>query len=214
MRVSQERPRRLSRSEKKAQTKQRLVEAAADVFRRRGYQAATVEEITAEAGFTRGAFYSNFTSKEELVAELLQRVVYDEYRAMAEKLPRGVSGKERLRWTTRELMKRQERGESDPWIWQLWLELLTQVTRHREFRQLAAGFWRENRATIAGLIEKDYREHGAPAPAKPKDIATGLIALDIGLAIQHLVDDEEVPLETYEVLYELLFGQLVPEPET
>src|SRR4051794_36714619 len=130
MTSSRDKPRRLTREEKKAQTRARLLDAAADVFRGHGYQGATVEEITAQAGFSRGAFYSNFTSKEELFTELLQRVVYDEYRSMAERMPAGVSGAEMLRWTARELMERQKRGESDPWIWELWLELLAHVTRH------------------------------------------------------------------------------------
>ena len=201
-------PKRLSRSEKKQQTRQRLLEAAAGVFRRRGYQAATIEEITAEAGFSRGAFYSNFSSKEELVVELLQRLVYDEYRSMVDRMPKEASGREALRWSARELMRRQELAEGDPWIWQLWLELMAHVTRHPEFRSLAAGFWRGSRKGIADSISRAYEEQGVEAPAEPRDIATGLIALDIGLAIQHLVDDEEVPLATYEVLYELLFGPL------
>ena len=205
------RPRRLTREEKKAQTRAALLEAAADVFRRRGYQAATVEEITAQAGFSRGAFYSNFQTKEELFTELLQRVVYDEYRTMAERMPTGASGRERLRWTARELMERQKRAESDPWVWQLWLELLAHVTRHPEFRGLAAEFWRGNRASMAELIAQDYRDSGERPPAEPKALATALIALDIGLAVQHLVDDEDVPLETYETLYEVLFGPLVPD---
>jgi AcrR family transcriptional regulator len=204
-------PKRLSRDEKKAQTRAALLAAAAQTFRKHGYQAATVEEITAEAGFSRGAFYSNFESKEELFTELLQRAVYDEYRSMGERMPSGISGRERLRWIARELMERQRREESDPWVWQLWLELLAHVTRRPEFRGLAAGFWRGNRAMMAAMIEQDYRAHGSSPPAEPKELATALIALDIGLAIQHLVDDEDVPLETYETLYDLLFAPLVPE---
>jgi len=41
-------------------------------------------------------------------------------------------------------------------------------------------------------------------------LATSLIALDIGLALQHYVDPEAVPLSVYPELYELLFGPLDP----
>ena len=44
-----------------------------------------------------------------------------------------------------------------------------------------------------------------------KHLATALTALDIGLAIQNLVDPEEVPLSLYPRLYDLLFGPLVPD---
>ena len=72
-------PPRLTRKEKRAETRARLLDAAEQVFLRRGLQGSSVEEIAAEAGFTRGAFYSNFKSKEELFVELLQDRVYRQY---------------------------------------------------------------------------------------------------------------------------------------
>ncbi len=54
---------RLTRDEKKAQTRLRLLEAAAHVFARRGYHAATVDEVAEEAGYTVGALYSNFATR-------------------------------------------------------------------------------------------------------------------------------------------------------
>jgi hypothetical protein len=48
-------------------------------------------------------------------------------------------------------------------------------------------------------------------PIEPRHLATAMTALDIGLALQHLVDPQAVPLELYPLLYELLFGQLLGE---
>ena len=48
-------------------TKTALVEAAADVFAKRGFEGASLEEIAEAAGFSRGAIYSNFGSKEDLM---------------------------------------------------------------------------------------------------------------------------------------------------
>jgi AcrR family transcriptional regulator len=78
---------RLTSSEKKPETRRRLLEAAAQVFIRRGFQGASVEEICAEAGFTRGAFYSNFESKEEMFVELLQERAYEGYRKLLRGIP-------------------------------------------------------------------------------------------------------------------------------
>jgi AcrR family transcriptional regulator len=55
-------------------TRQRLLDAAAEVFAEVGLDAASVEAICERAGFTRGAFYSNFDSKDELFLELAGRV--------------------------------------------------------------------------------------------------------------------------------------------
>src|SRR5258708_1901215 len=71
---------RLSREETRALTRQRLLQAAEEVFSERGFHGASIEEIVERAGYTSGAFYSNFESKEELFlalfdarnAELLQ----------------------------------------------------------------------------------------------------------------------------------------------
>ena len=51
-------------------TRARLLEAAATLFSEMGFQAATVEDVCAAAGFTRGAFYSNFESLDELFLTL------------------------------------------------------------------------------------------------------------------------------------------------
>lgn len=57
---------RRTRAEQQAETRAELLIAARKVFLERGYSAASIEEITAEAGYSRGAVYSNFASKEDL----------------------------------------------------------------------------------------------------------------------------------------------------
>src|SRR5205807_230887 len=56
-------------------TRDALVDAAADVFARKGVSGASMEEIATEAGFTRGAIYSNFGSKDELLIAVLDRFI-------------------------------------------------------------------------------------------------------------------------------------------
>ena len=64
---------RLTREESRDQTNQRLLEAAAHVIAKKGFAAASVEDIAAHAGYTRGAFYSNFKSKSDLFIALLSQ---------------------------------------------------------------------------------------------------------------------------------------------
>ncbi|MGZ8804872.1 MAG: TetR/AcrR family transcriptional regulator [Microbacterium sp.] len=61
-------------SRRREATRQKLLDAAAQVFAEEGLDAASVEAICERAGFTRGAFYSNFDSKDELFLELAGRV--------------------------------------------------------------------------------------------------------------------------------------------
>src|SRR4051794_30795403 len=88
---------RMTRAEQQAETRRALLDAAATVFVERGLHGASVEAIAAEAGYSRGAFYSNFESKEQLFAELLQDRVYRRYRAMAESAQRPKGERPSLR---------------------------------------------------------------------------------------------------------------------
>ncbi|SDB96147.1 DNA-binding transcriptional regulator, AcrR family [Raineyella antarctica] len=62
----------MSITPRRAETRQRLMDGAMEVFAERGVLAASVEEICDRAGFTRGAFYSNFGSKNDLVLAMLE----------------------------------------------------------------------------------------------------------------------------------------------
>lgn len=74
-------------SARRERTRERLLDAAAQVFARVGFGAASVEAIAEAAGFTRGAFYSNFQSKEHLFLELTDR----QFRAQVAALEAAVS---------------------------------------------------------------------------------------------------------------------------
>ena len=71
--VTSEPSARLTREDRRAQTRERLLDAAADVFNRLGYHGASLEAVADAAGFTKGAVYSNFASKAELFAVLADR---------------------------------------------------------------------------------------------------------------------------------------------
>jgi AcrR family transcriptional regulator len=203
------RPKRLTRKEKQAETRRRLLDAAERVFLRWGLQGSSVEEIAAEAGYTRGAFYSNFKSKDELFVELLQDRVYRRYAQLAEQTQEQPgTPRERLRWGIERIREMYEEEEGT-WLFRLWLECLTQAARDDEFRKLAATFWSGNRGLVAGRFGEIYKEAGVKAPIPPDQLATAMIALDIGLVVQHLVDPDAVSLDVYVPLYDLLFGRLI-----
>ena len=196
--------RRMTRAEQQAQTRAALLDAAERVFVERGFQGSSVEAITEAAGFSRGAFYSNFASKEELFAELLQDRVYAGYRRMAEQSARADE-----RPSLREVGDRLAAIQDSPdgrWLFRLWLELLAHAGRDERFRELAAGFWTGTRKLTAAAIEQAYAEAGRKPAVAPTDLATALIALDIGLALQHFVDPQGAPLALYPTLYEALFA--------
>jgi AcrR family transcriptional regulator len=195
---------RISRADRQAQTRRALLDAAGDVFIERGLQGASVEAIAERAGFTRGAFYSNFASKEELFAEVLQDRVYATYRAMAEAQLATTGPIPTARRSAEQLAAVQAHPDGR-WLFRLWLELLLQAGRDPKMRELAAEFWRSNRILIARILERASGEGRRLFGLSPESMATVLIALDIGLAIQHYVDPETVPLDLYPEVFGALF---------
>jgi TetR/AcrR family transcriptional regulator, transcriptional repressor of aconitase len=63
---------RLTREQSQAVTRQRILQAAGDVVARDGYDGASVDRIADAAGYSKGAFYSNFASKEDVLNQLLE----------------------------------------------------------------------------------------------------------------------------------------------
>ena len=64
---------RLSRSESQAKTREALIEAARAVFVDQGIGGASIDQIAERAGFSKGAFYSNFSSKEDILIALFEQ---------------------------------------------------------------------------------------------------------------------------------------------
>jgi hypothetical protein len=96
------------------------------------------------------------------------------------------------------------------WLFRLWLEVLAHAGRDGATRALAADFWRETRAGGEKQIAQMYAEAGRTPPVAPREIASAMIALDVGLALQRFVDPDQVPLDAYGDLYDLLFGAAKP----
>src|SRR5437660_1579452 len=104
------------------------------MFVRRGFQRSSVEEISAEAGYTRGAFYSNFKSKDELLVELLLDRVYTRYTSMVQEGLEDPSHAPTLRQTGERLAAVQAEKEGQ-WLWRLWFECLAQAGRDGNVRE-------------------------------------------------------------------------------
>ena len=156
---------RMTRSEQRENTRAALRDAAWTVFLRRGYAGSSVEEIAAEAGYTRGAFYYNFDSLGELFVDLLQARVYSLYREMENAGSRRTSPPIRFERPARS-SPRCRRPPSRRHF-RLWLELLAEAGRDEGLKQLAAGFWTGNRELLAELIRRDYDARGCRRRSMP-----------------------------------------------
>jgi AcrR family transcriptional regulator len=191
----------LTREEKKAQTRQQLLDAAHRVFSTKGFFSASLDDVATEAGFSKGAVYSNFDSKEDLFLALV------EFRAdqQAKSLARDVD--------VDQSVGVQARSAGDQFVREHWadnldasdLEFRVCVARNPELRDRLIPRVRELRATVAHLIEQGARARGTELSLPAETIATMVTALTNGLALERLQNPEAVPDDLYGQMLAILF---------
>lgn len=198
-------PPRLTRVQKRDRTRECLLAAARAVFLKKGYCAASIEEIAISAGHTRGAFYSNFSDKTELLLELLKRDC-DEINAELQRiLEAGGPRDEMQRMALAHYRQHFRRHES----FLMWMEAKLQAVRDARFREHFNAFLRDrqNRMTayVAGLAER----MGAPLPLPAEVLAVGLLGLCDGVQSCYAVDPQRVTDELADAVLASFFARAV-----
>jgi AcrR family transcriptional regulator len=174
---------RLTREESKDQTRQRLLDAAQVIFMKKGFVAASVEDIAEAAGYTRGAFYSNFCSKSELFLELLRR----DHEAMQADLNSPIEGKATHQEVERALLHYSHvHGDNEFFL--LWVEAKLLAARDARFRVRFNIFLRERLERLAAYIRECPARAGLPLP--PETLALGLMGLSDGIQLFYAIDPQ------------------------
>jgi AcrR family transcriptional regulator len=183
---------RLSRAESQAETRSRLLDAATSLFARVGIAATTVEQIAGEAGFTRGAFYSNFDTKDALVVALLDERVNRTITEVGQLLEANPSPEAFFAaLTEREATRATQRDERDAAL--LKTELWLYAVRNSEIRPKLAARLAALRKATAHVAETQFAESRVPLPGDPETMAAVVHALDDGIVLHRLVDPEAYP---------------------
>ena len=186
----------MAESRKRAQTSQRLIEAASEVIAEKGFQRASLDEIAARAGMTKGAIYSNFESKERLFwAVLASRRLTIPLRGDINRPMR-----ENLRETAEAFCAnlRQSRAHAGLLAEFILYALESPAARERWGRWYARGF-----EAASPAVQVYLREQGMP-PFGVFLVALQSIAL--GLYIQHALTPELVTDEVIIAAVESLAG--------
>jgi AcrR family transcriptional regulator len=175
--------RRLTRSERQAETRTALLAASARVFARRGYDAASVAEIAEEAGYSHGAVYSNFEGKEDLFLAL-----YEEWVAKrVAEIEATFSGEETLAGGARAAVDDWlGRLASDPEAFLLRLEFTVRAARDPKLGRKLGTRVGAVPLAIRRLIEEGAEAEGVELPVAAEDLALALQAVSLGLALEAL----------------------------
>lgn len=185
-----------ARSADAGTSRDQLLAAASRVFARSGYHGASMNEIAAEAGFSKGALYWNFASKEDLFFALLDELD-ERLRALIAVAVNAPSGEDRKGELSRGISEILADGRD---VVMLFHEYSALAVRDERVAERYAERNARLRAQIADSMRARHEHIGLPATVSAERLATAMIALVDGLSIQQLTEPDAVP--------EDLFGQI------
>jgi AcrR family transcriptional regulator len=185
------RRRRLTRVEAQTLTRRRLLEAAAEVFGEKGFRSASLTDVADHAGYTIGAVYSNFASKDELFHALMRERLDMFEKGLAASLPRHDPTSGRSGDSVEELIEREldRMAAAEDAVPSRWWRLLNEYRTHAATDPAAwaelASAERRCREIIADYIEQFSAAIGTVPPMPAIEIAELSVALTDGLRAAH-----------------------------
>lgn len=195
---------RLTRERRRQLTREALLDAAAEAFARRGYEAASLEEIADRAGFTKGAIYSNFGDRESLFLAVLERRnrrlldAYERLLREANEHPASLAEVARV-WGEHELADRESLV--------LTLEIRLAALRNETVRRIVAEFERETEETVARFVAERLADANTELPVPVDEFAAIVYAANQGLW-QHVTLCSGEHTGIFETFLRLLVGDL------
>lgn len=195
-----------SQEERRRATRERLLEAAAAVFARRGFAAASVHEIAREAGLSTGAIYWHFGGKDDLFLAMAEEFAVERVREIAEVIGASeVDVAERGRAAGDQWMKR---FADDPARFRVAMEVRNYAEQRPDLRRALATRVAAVREATARQIAEDGAQGRIALPLPAADLAAVIRALGLGLAIEKLTDPDAIRDELFGDFLYLLFRLL------
>jgi AcrR family transcriptional regulator len=175
---------RTRQAERTRATRRKLLDAAKRIFAQDGFEGARLEDIAAGAGYTRGAFYANFKSKEDIFFALFEEWVRERIETLTSALRRHSDPAEKLmalRTHYAELAK-------DRRLVLISLEFKLFALRHPEAHYRLRNRHRRIRASFGELFSEIMSALGKTIPIAYPAASACLGAVSQGLLLEHLLD--------------------------
>jgi AcrR family transcriptional regulator len=162
------------------------------VFAERGLDGASIDQIAADAGYTKGAFYANFGSKEELFLVMLDERFAAEIERLDHRLAGAEEPGEEARHATQDFVR--STGRDREWR-KLYFEFVAYAARNEPFRRELAARHRTLRRRTTEVLNRWSADFPAAAPFPMDDIAAMTDFIADGFLLDQLIDpdrDEEL----------------------
>lgn len=189
------------------EAREELLAAALRVFARRGYRLASVDEIASEAGYSKGAVYWHFSSKEDLLLALIEERIDAPTRELIGLLESGPVERDMSVEATREFARRlADQREAVLLEREYW----TLAIRDPELRARYAARQAQLRGALAVALEARARHLGTPdLPIPAEDVARIVMSIVGGLAVDDLIEPASVRPELLGEALAIIYAGLV-----
>ena len=197
----------LTPERRRERTRQHLIDAGSVVFGQRGYHGASLDEVAAMAGFTKGAVYSNFKNKDDLFVAVLEHHIHGQIRDVEALLSDHPLPDSTQLDAIRRLIvpTRDPAGGAFDWM-ALYLEFVLYALRNPEARKLLQEFRRRTQAAVERMVQQGWAMLGAHPSVSASAVAMISLAIFNGLDLERLVDPDSVPDSITEDVLTFLVG--------
>jgi AcrR family transcriptional regulator len=196
---------RLSRKERQAHTRARLMRSASSIAAQRGLERASLDAVAEHAGFTKGAVYANFESKEDLFLSMLDA----RFAERLAELDRILSSEDDPDTQARAAAAGFIAAiEADPEWERLFVEFAVYAARNEDFRVELVARYRTMRERIAELLTARAARLGIEPVLPPGQVATMTFAMANGIALERLLEPDAVPDGLYPEMMAVFFTGL------
>lgn len=175
---------RLTRAETQARTRAKLLATATTCFLRDGYADTSLEGVAAAAGFTKGAVYSNFSSKVQLCQAVLDAIRAERIAALG----RAVTGAATVDALAAALERWADQHIGDPAWTRLEVEFGVHASRVPALARQVAKRHQEVRRQVGALIASYAAAHGLTLPLPADELGVAMLSLGVGLGVQRAID--------------------------
>ncbi|MEW6978430.1 TetR/AcrR family transcriptional regulator [Bacillus pumilus] len=186
---------RKTQKERKEETRKLLLKSAVENFAKYGFHGVSIDKMTEHAGFSKGAFYAHFHSKEEIFLALLE----EQMQLHVEKINAFLAEKPSLLHLPEKMNQYSLYILEANRTWSLLnMEFLLYAMRNEEVRYKWSDMILQSVKQIAQSIEKLIKKENVTCTLSSEEMAWTILSLENGMAIFHYINQDHIPLDLLE----------------
>ncbi|MGM0955297.1 MAG: TetR/AcrR family transcriptional regulator [Bacillota bacterium] len=186
---------RKTQNERKEETRKLLLNSAVENFAKYGFHGVSIDKLTEHAGFSKGAFYAHFHSKEEIFLALLKQ----QMQLHVEKINALIAEQPSLLHFSEKMNQQSIQSREENRTWSLLnMEFLLYSMRNEEVRCQWSNMILQSVKQISQSLENLMKKENLTCALSSEEMAWAILSLENGVAIFHYISQDHIPIDLLE----------------